>query len=260
MRFTFPPNQEHAESLGRLELFARYGPTDEEGQLRGGISGSHVHTDGEIHKMIEHNTREAFFSLVKKPRTQAEIIVADILPTALQENITKGEIRKLLQNVFKDESGRMNFTGLQDVVMANLRNRLQVIMQNYSRLARGKERGPKVPFQCKQEAALMAITRKKKMNIPEENYAQEKRLHAFSTSLALLEDCRDKALQINLNVTLCRHRGDTTDRWDRYCSVRRTGRSGYVKARNTPRVCADFSDGVADRHPGVSSLIATMSY
>ena len=47
------------QSTGRLELFARYGPVDEAGKLRGGIAGSHVHTDLEIRQMIQHETREA---------------------------------------------------------------------------------------------------------------------------------------------------------------------------------------------------------
>merc|ERR1719440_860885 len=150
----------------------------------------------------------------------------------------------------------MDFTVLQDTVLANQRHRLQAIIKHGPQ--EKKERGMKVPFQCKQADALLAITRKKKMNVPEENYAQEKRLHAYSAALALLEDCRDKALQINLNVSLCRHRGDVNDRWDRYCSIRRTGRSGYVKARNQPKVQASLlDDGLADQHPCVSSLTST---
>merc|ERR1719424_1462400 len=98
------------------------------------------------------------------------------------------------------------------------------------------------------------------MSVAEENYAQDKRLHAYSTALADLEDCRNtsKADQINCNVSLCRHRGDISDRWDRYCAVRRTGRSGYVKARNERKGCTVFDDGLADKHPGVSSLRASM--
>merc|ERR1712000_153285 len=141
--------------------------------------------------------------------------------------------------------GRMNFTLLQDTVLANQRNRLQAIMKNYG-LHGKKERGPKVPFQCKQADALLAITRKKKMNVPEESHVQGLRLHAYSAHLALLEDCHDKADQINCNVSLCRHRGDVNDRWDRYCSVRRAGRSGYVKARNQVRMCTALDDGLAD--------------
>lgn len=244
--------------MGRLELFGRYGPTDEDGRLRGGISGSHAHTDAEIRQMIAHNTKESLFAILKRPRSEVEVLVETVLPLALQESITKSEIRKSLLNVSKDESGRMNFTVLQDTVLANMRTRLQAILKNYG-LHGKKERGPKLPFQSKQAEALLSMTRKKKMNIPEENFAQEKRLHAYSGALALLEDCHDKSDQINCNVALCRHRGDVDDRWDRYCSVRRTGRSTYVKARNQSRVCAALDDGLADRHPGVASLISTMS-
>lgn len=265
MRFAFPPNQEHPEALGRLELFARYGPTDEEGQLRGGIAGSHCHTDIEIRHMIEYNTREGFFSVIKRPRNQVKVLVDTVLHLALEENITRSEIQKLLLNVPKDANDRMTFVVLQDTVLANQRNRLQAIMK--SKRGSQKESGPKVEFQNTQAEARLAITRKKKMSVAEENYAQDKRLHAYSTALAELEDCRDtsKAAQINCNVMLCRHRGDIDDRWDRYCAVRRTGRSGYVKARNQPRPCFGLNhplsqdDGLSNRHPGVSSLSATMS-
>lgn len=256
MLFVFPPTQEHPEALGRLELFARYGPTDENGQLRGGISGSHEHTDSEIRGMIMTCTQEALYKVLKRPRNEVEVIVDAVLPLSSQENIGRAEIRKLLANVPRDANGRMDFTVLQDTVLANQRHRLQAIIKHGPQGK--KEREIKVPFQCKQADALLAITRKKKMTAPEETYAQEKRLHAYSTHLALLEDCRDKADQINCNVSLCRHRGDVDDRWDRYCAVRRTGRSGYVKARNQGRGCTVFDDGLADKHPGVASLRATM--
>lgn len=257
MLFAFPPNQEHPEALGRLEIFARYGPTDENGQLRGGIGGFHGHTDPEIHQMIRECTSEAFFKVLKRPRNQAEVLVDAVLPLALEENITRGEIRKLLSNVPKDANGRMDFTVLQDTVLANQRHRLQAIIKHGPQ--EKKERELKVPFQCKQADALLAITRKKKLTAGEESWAQGKRLHAYATQLALLQDCREKAAQVNMNVSLCRHRGDVSDKWDRYCAVRKTGRSGYVKARNQPRGCTVFDDAFADKHPGVASLKATMS-
>lgn len=258
MLFVFPPHQEHPEALGRLELFARYGPTDELGQLRGGIAGSHGHTDNEIHHMIRESTREAFFKALKKPKSQVEVLVDVLLPDALEENIKKSEIRKLLKNVRKDEYGRMEFDSFQDTVLANQRLRLRSVIKHGAKAK--EEKVLKVPFQSKMADALLAITRKKKMNVPEENYAQDKRLHAYSTHLALLQDCKDSADQINLNVSLCRHRGPVSDRWDRYCAVRRSGRSGYVKARNQPKGCTVFDDGLADRHPGVTSLRATSCY
>lgn len=257
MSFTFPPHQEHPESLGRLEVFARYGPTDEEGRLRGGILGSHTNTDVEIRNMINFNTREALFSILKRPRNQTEVLVDAIVPQALEENITRCEVRKLLSSVPKDVNGRMTFDVLQETVLANQQQRLQAILKDHA--PGKKEKGSKIQYQCKQADARLAITHRKKMNVPQENYAQEKRLHAYSTALATMEDCHGKARQVNLNVVLCRQRGDVSDRWDRCCSVRRTGRSGYVKARNHPRTCAALDDGLADRHPGVSSLAATMS-
>jgi len=258
MSFVFPPSQEHPEALGRLELFARYGPTDEEGRLRGGIGGHHIHTDNEIRQMIRYMSSEALFAMYKRPRDQAEVLVDGVLPVALEENITKSEIRRLLQTVPRDADSRMTFAVLQDIVAANQQSRLKAVMKDYSLRAKKDGAGAgKVPYQNKQADALLAITRRKKLNIPEENFTQGKRLHAFSQSLALIQDCQTKADQIVLNVAICRPRGDVDDRWDRYCAVRRTGRSGYVQARNQPRAHLGL-DGL-DKHPGANSLTATMA-
>lgn len=254
----FPEHLEHPESTGRLEVFARFGPADEEGQLRGGIGGSHVHTDFEIRQMIAHNTKEVLYSLFKRPRDQVEVLVASLIPRALEENLTKLEVKKLLRDVPIDESGRMPFNAFQDHVLASQRKRLQALVDDAGagRLGGKKERGPKIPFQSKPAAALLSVTQKKKLCGPEESYAMGKRLNAYTTLLSTLEDQQGKADQIYNNVMLCRTQGDVTDRWDRYCAVRRTGRSGYVKARNQHRRCID--DGIADKHPGASSLVATM--
>merc|ERR1712226_445429 len=108
--------------------------------------------------------------------------------------------------------------------------------------------------QNKQSAASMAITFKKKLTDAEGNHAQARRLHKYSTTLGTLEEQNRMSAHITQNVRLCRHLGDCNDKWDRYCSVRRTGRSGYVKAKNGPRLCLD--DGLGDKHPGCSSLVS----
>merc|ERR1712176_781614 len=92
------------------------------------------------------------------------------------------------------------------------------------------------------------------MTDPEGNYAQAKRLHKYGTTLGTLEDQSRMHSHITQNVRLCRHLGDCDDKWDRYCSVRRTGRTGYVKAKNRPRLCLD--DGLADKYPECSSLVS----
>ena len=52
MRFLFPPHLEQAESTGRLDIFAHYGPVDDEGWLRAGMCQRHKTQDHEIRKMI----------------------------------------------------------------------------------------------------------------------------------------------------------------------------------------------------------------
>mmetsp|Transcript_43128 Transcript_43128/g.77466 ORF Transcript_43128/g.77466 Transcript_43128/m.77466 type:complete len:344 (-) Transcript_43128:29-1060(-) len=257
MKFLFPGTLEHPECTGRLELFAYYGPANEEGQLRGGIRGGHVHTDLEIRQMISHNCREALFSLFNRPRETVEVIVDTLLPLALDDNYTAAEVKKLLRPVPVDGNGRLDFTAAQAIILENQKRRLKALVNDG---ISKKERGCKVPFQSEQRDHLLAVTRKKKQNAAEEATAQFKRLHAYTTTLSTLQDGH-QAAQLSSNVILCRELGNVNDRWDRYCAVRRSGRSGYVKARNMRRNPCDLADGgMGDKHPGCSSLVATSAH
>lgn len=253
--FLFPSNLEHPESTGRLELFARYGPVDSDGRLRGGIGGSHVHTDLEIRQMIAHETREMLFALFKKPRATVEVIVDSLMPAALDQNYTWAEVRKLLRHVPVDSDGRLNFAVAQKVILENQRRRLQDLLKEGGTK---KERGPRVPFQSKAAEMLMATTRRKKLNEQEEQLAKTKRTANYCTLVATLQD-QTLTNQLVSNVTLCRGLGRVDDRWDRYCALRRVGKASYIQARNHPHAgvpCID--DGLADKHAGCSSLVAAM--
>jgi len=249
--FVFPCNVEHPETTGRLELFARYGPCDEQGRLRGGIAGSHVHTDPEIHQMIAHETREALFSLFSKPRATVEVVVDDVLPRALEQNYTAREIRKLLQGVALDSEGGMSFRSMQEAILASQRRRLQALVEQGPG---ARERGPKVPFQSKAAQHLLAPLRKKKLGEAEENLWAAKRTQNIGSLVASLED-QNNASQIHANVILARGLGRVDDRWDRYCSLRRAGKASFVQARNSPRP-PGLDAGAGDRHGGCSSLLA----
>eukprot|EP00930_Biecheleria_cincta_P022558 TRINITY_DN16468_c0_g2_i1.p1 TRINITY_DN16468_c0_g2~~TRINITY_DN16468_c0_g2_i1.p1 ORF type:complete len:337 (-),score=70.58 TRINITY_DN16468_c0_g2_i1:329-1339(-) len=257
MLFVFPSSLEHPESTGRLELFARYGPVDEDGKLRGGISGSHSHTDLEIRQMIRHETREMLFSLFKKPRETVEVIVDGLMPAAMEYNYTWNEVKQLLKPCFQDamntEDGKLRFRDMQQIILESQKTRLQALIKE-GRLT--KERGPKVPFQSRAAQVLAGPLNKKKLNDQEGQRFQTMRLHRFGTLVAGLEDQNLQA-QVSANVVLCRNPGDLTDRWDRYCAVRRVGKASYVKARNEPHAgvgCMD--DGLANKHPGISSLVS----
>lgn len=257
MLFVFPASLEHPESTGRLELFARYGPVDNEGKLRGGIAGSHAHTDLEIRQMIRHETREMLFSLFKKPRETVEVIVDGLMPAAMEYNYTWNEVKQLLKSCFQEalerEDGKLNFRHMQQIILQSQKTRLQALLKD-GRLT--KERGPRVPFQSKPALMLAGPTNKKKLNYQEEQCYTTMRLHRFGTLVAGLED-QNLSGQVLPNVILCRTLGDVDDRWDRYCAVRRVGKASYVKARNEPHAgfgCMD--DGLADKHPGISSLVS----
>jgi len=254
MLFVFPSSLEHPESTGRLELFARYGPVDQAGNLRGGISGSHVHSNLEIRNMIHHETREMLFALFKKPRETVEVIVDGLMPAAMAYNYTLPEVKQLLKPCF-GENGKLKFNQAQQIILDTQKARLQALLKDGNALK--KERGPRVPFQSKTAEMLLAPIQKKQLNQQEEQQFRKQRLHKFCTVVAGLED-QNLQQQLLANVTLCRHLGDTDDRWDRYCALRRVGKATYVQARNIPHAGAGcMDDGLADKHAGVSSLVST---
>lgn len=250
--FLFPSNLEHPESTGRLELFARYGPVDEKGCLHGGRGGTHVHTDGEIRLMIKNETREALFSTINKPRDTADIIVDQLLPVALSHNYTLSEIKRMLKGVPVDGSGRMDFADLQEVILADQERRLKLLVK-HGAAAIIKERGPVVPYQSEAAEGLLAITRKKKINQQEEQVARQKR---FTTTCTLVSQLEEQNLTPALvaNTQLVRGLGSVSDRWDRYCALRRKGKSSYVEARNELRPTDYLLDDDGLKHRGCSNL------
>eukprot|EP00931_Biecheleriopsis_adriatica_P093616 TRINITY_DN67340_c0_g1_i1.p1 TRINITY_DN67340_c0_g1~~TRINITY_DN67340_c0_g1_i1.p1 ORF type:complete len:373 (+),score=80.09 TRINITY_DN67340_c0_g1_i1:99-1121(+) len=265
MLFVFPSTLEHPESTGRLELFARYGPVDADGKLRGGIAGSHVHTDLEIRHMIHHEVREMLFALFKKPRETVEVIVDGLMPVAMAQNYTWAEIKQMLKPCYTEAAKRgddkLDFGHMQKIILENQKHRLQALLKDGK--AALKERGPVVPYQSSAAAKLAVPTNhgrkelKKDLNQQEEQMYRQRRLHRFATLVAGLED-QNLQSQVTGNVALCRDLGGLDDRWDRYCAVRRVGKATYVKARNVPHSgggCID--DGQGDKHPGISSLVST---
>merc|ERR1712232_441394 len=89
----------------------------------------------------------------------------------------------------------------------------------------------------------------------EQEVAMGRRLHSYATLVAPIEQ-QNLGQELRGNVMLMRTPGDVKDRWDRYCAVRRTGRPGYVGSRNEGRFNPSLDDGLGNKHPGVSSLLA----
>jgi len=260
MKFLFPGRLENPDSCGRLEIFGKYGPTDEDGFLRGGQNGGHVHMDIEVNQMILHNCREALYTLfLPKDRSTVESTVDTLMPTAMSHRYTELEVKELLKNIprYKD-TGRMKFDELQELVKKIQARRLGEMAKRASSgkpIAPPKERPLKVPFQSKTVYALHTITRKKKHTVMEEQISTGKRLHAYSTLCASLED-QGLSEQVKMNSRMCRDLGPLNDKWDRYCALRRSGRSGYVQTRNSDRWNPSMDCGLGNKHPVISSLLA----
>eukprot|EP00927_Polykrikos_kofoidii_P033556 TRINITY_DN28370_c0_g1_i1.p1 TRINITY_DN28370_c0_g1~~TRINITY_DN28370_c0_g1_i1.p1 ORF type:complete len:327 (+),score=44.18 TRINITY_DN28370_c0_g1_i1:33-983(+) len=249
MSFVFPSSQEHPNTTARLELFGRYGPTDKDGRLHGGVQGNHLISDDEIRGMCEWNTREAFFHVIKKPRSLAEVIVDTLLPMAMSQRYTKAEVTRMLRDVQRDVNGEMSFQSLQGVIFERQQKRLQALFRDGPP---SQEHTPRVPYQSKPGHLLTSVVQKKKLNEQEEYCHREKRLLGYSAAVGMLDD-QQKAHQIVANVKLCCDRGHVRDRWDRYSCLRNTGRASYVATRNDLAVLAD--DGLRNSHSvGVAVL------
>mmetsp|Transcript_17144 Transcript_17144/g.37165 ORF Transcript_17144/g.37165 Transcript_17144/m.37165 type:complete len:346 (-) Transcript_17144:136-1173(-) len=233
LRFLFPLELEHPESLCRLELFARFGPVDSEGRLRGGVRGSHVHSNFEIRQMLQNETQQALFSVVEKPRSSAEIIVEQALPRAIAEVYSQTEVRNLLKDVQLDDNGDMKFSEMQKVILDNRRRRLKAILHQDCPTAAKSLGTGRVPFQSTASDALFLGLTQRRLNEQEEAFLKDKRLGRYTTLLASLED-QNKATAIIANLTLMRPVGRTDDRWDRYCCLRKQGKPSYVQGPSRP--------------------------
>lgn len=269
LRFLLPARLKNADSTGRLEVFARFGPTDDEGNLRGGPSGAHIHSDAELAQMASHHCREAIFEcFAPKPRSSVEAMVEMLHKVAMTQRYTEQEVRQILRGVAVDQDGRLDFSAMQDAIFASQRARLMALVKRVEGgkpVAPPKERPPRTLFQSKSAAQLTEVMFKKKVNHLEEQLRDTKRLHSYCTLIAGLEQ-QNQSLQLRANTALVRKPGDVNDRWDRYCALRRVGRGSYVGAKNWDlhadhpsldvRFNPSMDDGLANKYPGVSSLIA----
>jgi len=261
LKFLFPARLENPDSCGRLEIFGLYGPCDEEGNLRGGTAGAHIHGDTEIALMIKHNCREALYKVfLPKDRRDVETTVNTLMPAAMAQRYTAEEVKQLLSRVpCYPGTSRLKFTELQTTIKKSQEMRLGEMAKRAMSgkpIQPPKERPLKVSFQSRPCYELMAVTRKKKYtNLMEEEIARTKKLHAYSTLVASIED-QALAEQVKMNSNMCRDLGRLDDKWDRYCAIRRTGRSSYVQTRNTARFNPSMDCGLGNKHPRVGSLLA----
>jgi hypothetical protein len=260
LKFLFPERLENPDSCGRFEIFGKFGPGDEDGNLRGGAHGAHIHGDVEVKQMIEHNCRESLYTLfLPKDRSTVESTVETLMPTAMAQRYTELDVKHILHNIPRyPGTGRMIFTPMQETIKASQLKRLGEMVERAMSgkpIAPPKERPLKVPFQSKPAYELRALTRQKKHGPMGEEISRGKLLHGYSCLCASLED---QALteQVKMNCNMCRDLGPLDDRWDRYCALRRSGRSSYVQTRNTYRFNPSMDCGLGNKHPAVSSLLA----
>lgn len=254
LAFLFPSHLSNPESTGRLDLFAYYGPCDENGQLHGGWNGHHIHTDLEIRQMVTELNREQLYSLVARPRETVETMINEILPKAVHHCYTEKEIHRMFRCISPDDDGFYKFFDMQKVILADQRRRLLTLIKG-GEISKTTRRP--IPFQTLPGKILTEITTRKKLRPNEEIISRGKKMQNC-TLIAPLEQ-QNLSNALTANVSLLRPFGDVDDRWDRYCAIRRTGKVSYVGARNAQRQRFVGDDTLADKAPVCSTLTATIS-
>jgi len=257
MRFIFPPQLCNPESTGRLDLFAHYGPCDEDGNLHGGWNGHHIHTDLEIRHMITELNTEQLYTLLAKPRETVETLVKEMLPKAVRHVYTEKEIHRMFRVISPNDAGRYKFSDMQNLILKDQRRRLLTLIHG-GEISKATRRP--IPFQTKPGKILTEITTRKKLRPNEEIISLEKRLHGYCGLIAPLEQQNlSNALVANVKILPTNGLGDVNDRWDRYCAIRQTGKVSYVRARNAPRIRFMGDDDLADKAQSCSTMTATKS-
>merc|ERR1719215_1418446 len=102
--------------------------------------------------MARHEMREAMFGCFKKPRSDVEVIVDSLLPSALSRRYSPEEVWQLLRSVPRDAQGRMCFSDIQKRVLESRRQRLRAIVERVESgkpIVPPKERLPTLGFQSK---------------------------------------------------------------------------------------------------------------
>merc|ERR1719240_2413476 len=160
MKFLCPEKLEHPESTGRLDLFAYYGPCDDDGNLLGGKAGGHCHSHLEIRQMIKELNEEHLYTLISRPRETVETMVAEILPKAVSHHYTERDIMRLFGGISADDSGRYKFSDMQTLIVADQRRRLLTLI-NGGEIAKTARR--QLPFQSKPAQKLQQITTRRKL-------------------------------------------------------------------------------------------------
>ncbi|KAF4716535.1 hypothetical protein FOZ63_033540, partial [Perkinsus olseni] len=217
MAFLNPSRLEHPHISQRLALFALYGPSDEEGFLRGGYLGRHKVADFEIDRMARECYETELIRMLNRPKDTLTVIVAELMPKALDVQYTEKDVKELLACITRDPDGYMQFSDLQPVIINDFHRRLrEVIERSHSPATTGNDG---LPFQSAQASRLTAVCRKKKLLPNQEFEVLSSKLHRGSTLIAPLEE-QNKSESLSANVQLIRGLGPTHDRWDRYCAIR----------------------------------------
>ncbi|CAD7932632.1 unnamed protein product [Amoebophrya sp. A120] len=254
-KFLFPPTLEQPESTGRLDVFGHFGPVDDNGFLRGGCANRHKVCDHEIKKLIVSLNETLLYQLFEpKPKDTVKVVVDEILPKAVSHCYTEKEIKRLISPVAKDIEGRLPFSEVQDIILKDQRRRLLILIDGGSITAETRKQ---IPFQTVPTKILTRITQKKKLLPPQEFNYKAKLLNGSAALIAPVE-MQNLSSQLSNNILLLRGVGSTTDKWDRYCALRQTGKATYVASRNTDTTNKYEEGSKAGSTGGVSDLKTCM--
>ncbi|DBA00207.1 TPA: hypothetical protein N0F65_007832 [Lagenidium giganteum] len=163
MNFLFPPHMQHSNSVGRLFVFALYGPLDHKARLRSGEKGLHVVTDQELNTMSTRIEREdilAVYRLCSLTQEEEEEVIRQV-DRHLKSfpRYTKRDIEALFQPLPRDAQGCMSFHDMQRAIIKERLRRVVCMKDDvHPSLA--------PPVQNKYKAAMKRLTKTKDEVVP----------------------------------------------------------------------------------------------
>jgi hypothetical protein len=229
--FIFPLHIEHPDTTGRLDLLAYLGPVTSEGKLYGGYLGRHAVEDQEITGMVLQQVRDTCRKVIG-PGKDA-VVEEAVKKSYLAKRLSREDVDNLLRNVPILDSGCLDFSRLQRVVLALHHQRIVEIADQLS---------------CKSLNAGVVENTVVYQHKPTIQYVRKKKKTPGSGLLGRIHsivaiDESAKAESIRANMKLIRPVGRFGDKWDRSCAMRKSGKPDYV-GKNGVRVMEDDENGV----------------
>lgn len=175
LSFCFPTRTLEGESpLGRLEVLARFGPLDSDGQLRSGYRGDHVLTAGEVKQMTYDLHARRWQKKLKRDFVDDLVLCTlGVDPTSKRSAYSPKDVRAILSDVTKDDDhSAIELSQLQDAVLTYVKSRFR---NAYNSVIHGRPLVARMDNPVKEMEHALALRKKQGRDlVVEESLKQQK--------------------------------------------------------------------------------------